>query len=98
MNGSTVSLYMPDNFARFVLSFAIFSKSNFLHKRLSGLTAASMFNNGGSRGGSGGPLETRSNYFIFMGYFSKMRSNQQSEHLPLIHMNPISRNPGFAPV
>ena len=38
-----------------------------------------------------------SNYFIFMGYSRKMRSNQQSKPPPLIHMNPLSRNTGFAP-
>ena len=31
-----------------------------------------------------------------MGYLIKMRENQQSEPHSFIHMNPLSRNPGFA--
>ena len=37
-------------------------------------------------------VSVRPNYFIFMGYFIKIRLNQQS-----IHMNPLSSNPGSTP-
>ena len=38
--------------------------------------------------------EIRPNYFIFMGYLSKM--SKANPHT-FIHMNPLSRNPGSAP-
>ena len=40
----------------------------------------------------------RPNYFIFMGYLSKMRSNQQGEPPQLYSYEPPFQNPGSAPV
>ena len=39
----------------------------------------------------------RPNYFIFMGSFKKIMRNQQNE-TPFLNLNPLSRNPGSAPV
>ena len=37
-------------------------------------------------------VSVRPNYFIFMGYLRKMRSNQRSKPLTFIHMNPFQKS------
>ena len=70
--------------------------------------------NGGSRGGSGGSItppppcnilwkwnnlvSVRPKYFIFMGFLRKLDKINKANRHTSIHLNPLSRNPGSAPV